>query len=267
MVPRNSTEALVRTAVHRLTNHQSPTTEHATDSTRRVLDLGCGPGNALISVLWLLDGSHTEQPRKMCGLGLDLSDQALTLARTNAAALLGNQPHVTARFDCRDFGELHHLTCDFWSRVTQPATREIGVGDAVGCGATAAAAPFDLILCNPPYLAQELQVDLVQAAPELQAEPAGALFAAAHGTAAYTAIVASIAACSPPVLAMGGVLLFEVGKAMEQAVHNAIASLGITGCKCTTVEVPIGLPAECGVAVHVASGQGHVLEVSFGNCD
>jgi hypothetical protein len=105
-------------------------------------------------------------------------------------------------------------------------------------------------------------------------------FAADGGTAAYKSIVASLAACDPPLLAPEAVLLFELGKvrnpinyqltrltdppiklSTEQrvplfelgkgtapAVQAAIDGLDIPGCRCAVIEPPPALPAAAAAA-------------------
>ena len=191
-----------------------------------------------------MDISHSSSV--ITGVGMDISDDALALARRNAADL-GFASSAT--FVQGDFGRLHD---------DPPAGMRGGECD----DEEAVRAPFDLIVCNPPYLCMELEPELAHVAPSLQHEPARALFAAAGGTAAYTAIVASVAQCSPPLLASGGHLLFEVGAGCATAVVSAVAELGIAGCCCTV------LPADGVAAPPLITGDadakaGHVLSVTF----
>jgi release factor glutamine methyltransferase len=103
------------------------------------------------------------------GVGLDLSDRALAYARRNAERL-GLAPR--ARIEAGDW--------------------------AVGTGG-----PFDLILCNPPYV--ETGADLP---PDVRDwEPHDALFAGADGLDAYRALAPQIA----PLLAPAGIACVEIG--------------------------------------------------------
>src|SRR3546814_5815464 len=63
--------------------------------------------------------------------------------------------------------------------------------------------PFDLILCNPPYIAtgEALMPDVADH------EPAAALFAGADGLDAYRRIVPDL----PRLLAPGGAAILEIG--------------------------------------------------------
>ena len=103
------------------------------------------------------------------GLGVDASETALDYARSNAAALgLAGR----AEFARGDWGE--------------------GLRDS-----------FDLILCNPPYVA--VSEDLMPAVADH--EPAMALFAGDDGLTDYRRIIPDL----PRLLAPGGVAVLEIG--------------------------------------------------------
>lgn len=237
MIPRPSTDALVRAAAAEITTRLNSAGARPSGATKRVLDLGCGSGNVLLSIM------HYCQPPagvQLLGVGMDLSVEATELSRANAAVLLSSQGQRSVKFVTGDFGCLHKLG---------PTEDRLG--------------PFDVIVCNPPYLDQALREDLASVAPELLAEPPAALFAANSGTAAYTAVVASIAACQPPMLSPGAVLLFELGKGTALSVQAAIDNLGIIGCRCAVIEPPKSLGAALlhGHLDQVGLGRGYVLEV------
>lgn len=112
-----------------------------------VLDLGTGTGAILLSLLAARTGA--------AGLGTDLSEPALDVARANARAL-----GVAAEFRCADWFD--------------------GV-----------AGRFDLIVSNPPYIALSEMADL---APEVRDwEPRLALTDEGDGLGAYRAIAAGAA--------------------------------------------------------------------------
>ena len=111
---------------------------------RSVLDLGTGTGAILISLL-------AERPGTT-GLGVDLSEAALNVARGNAARL--------------------GVTADF----------------AVSDWFAAVSGRFDLIVSNPPYIAA---AEMAALSPEVRDwEPRGALTDAGDGLSAYRAITA-----------------------------------------------------------------------------
>ncbi|SNT11776.1 release factor glutamine methyltransferase [Sphingopyxis indica] len=113
------------------------------------------------------------------GLGVDASEEALGYARANAAAL--------AMQDRADFRR------GDWARGVE--------------------GPFDLILCNPPYIA-----DTEALMPDVAAhEPAGALFAGSDGLADYRRIIPDL----PRLLAPGGAAVLEIGASQ----HMLVAAL------------------------------------------
>ncbi|SKB37963.1 release factor glutamine methyltransferase [Sphingopyxis flava] len=130
----------------------------------------------------LLLASLSEWPDST-GLGVDSSETALDYARSNAAALgLAGR----AEFRRGDWGE--------------------GLADC-----------YDLILCNPPYIAEseELMPDVADH------EPAEALFAGVDGLADYRRLIPDLARLLAPggaaVLEIGATQLKLVGSLAEQA--------------------------------------------------
>jgi len=107
--------------------------------------------------------------REASGLGVDRSPGAVDVARDNArrCAMAGR-----AEFRIGDWGE--------------------GLAE-----------PFDLILCNPPYIRD----DAMLPADVRAHEPAGALFGGADGLDAYRLLAGQVGL----LLAPGGVALFEIG--------------------------------------------------------
>lgn len=147
----------------------------------RVLDLGTGSGAILLSLLAERPGAR--------GLGTDLSDPALAVARRNAAALDLSGRAAFARADWFD-----------------------GV-----------AGRFDLIVSNPPYIAA---AEMPALAPEVRDwEPPLALTPGGDGLDAYRAIAAG----APAHLAPGGRLMVEIGPSQGAAVAALMAGAGLTG--------------------------------------
>lgn len=117
----------------------------------RMLDLGTGSGCLLLTAMLELEASH--------GVGIDASLGALEIARRNAMRL-GLAPD-RAGFSLNDWNARG------WSE-------QLGT--------------FDLILCNPPYVEQDAELD-----PDVcDYEPASALFAGPEGLDDYRAIVPQI---------------------------------------------------------------------------
>ena len=69
---------------------------------------------------------------------------------------------------------------------------------------------FDLILCNPPYVESDAELDR----DVRDFEPASALFAGAEGLDDYRAIIPQLGKLLFP----GGVAVLEIGATQEQAV-------------------------------------------------
>ena len=86
---------------------------------------------------------------------------------------------------------------------------------------------FDLVLCNPPYIAESERASL---APEVaRHDPHGALFAGPDGLDAYRTILPDLAR----LLAPNGRALFEIGATQAQAVSEIarVAGLAIVEIK------------------------------------
>ena len=118
------------------------------------------------------------------GIGIDASEAALGYARANAEAL----------------------------GLTDRATFRSGNwGDGID-------GPFDLILCNPPYIA-----DSEQLMPDVaDHEPRVALFAGSDGLADYRRIIPDL----PRLLAPGGAAVLEIGAMQHISVRQLAESAG-----------------------------------------
>lgn len=114
------------------------------------------------------------------GLGIDVSSGALDIAKANASAL-GLSPR--AQF-------------------------------ARGDWASGLDARFDLVLCNPPYIAETERAGL---APDVRDfEPESALFAGPDGLAAYARVAEQL----PSILVEKGVAIFEAGRGQPAAITS-----------------------------------------------
>jgi release factor glutamine methyltransferase len=127
------------------------------------------------------------------GVGLELSEDALAVARTNAAAL--------------KVGDRAELLLGDW--------REPGWHDRIG-------GPFDLLVSNPPYIEAAAIAGLM---PEVSRfEPTLALDGGPDGLVAYRAI----AAVAPRLVAPGGRLLLEAGEGQAPEIYAIFQSIGFT---------------------------------------
>ncbi len=163
--PRADTELLVELAL--------------AEPFQRVLDLGTGTGCILLSLL-------AERPAAS-GVGTDISEAALAVARENAARLC-----LADRADLR--------RADWFEGLD---------------------GRFDLIVSNPPYIAADEMPGL---APEVRDwEPHGALTDGGDGLSAYRAIAAGALAH----LASGGRLVVETGAEQGRAVTAIFRAAGL----------------------------------------
>ncbi|MGQ9896145.1 MAG: peptide chain release factor N(5)-glutamine methyltransferase [Acidobacteriota bacterium] len=142
----------------------------------RLLDLGTGSGCLAVTLAMEIPAAQV--------VAVDISSSALAVAMANA------QRHGVAERIC--FVESHWL-------------------DAVPAGP-----PFDLVVSNPPYVAEEAWTGLQREVRDH--EPYLALVGGKRGTEAYAHLLATL----PPYLADGGKFLCEVG--FDQA--SQVCALG-----------------------------------------
>lgn len=138
----------------------------------------------------LLAALLTER-RNAQGVGTDLAEGAAKIARTNLERL--------------GLGERAQIVVGHW-------------GDALN-------ARFDLVVCNPPYIAIGERAAL---APEVRDhDPALALFAGCDGLDAYRALAPRLEA----LLASGGTAILEIGAGQADAVNGLMANNGLETLK------------------------------------
>ena len=149
----------------------------------KILDLGTGSGCLAQALLC--------EYFKATAVGLDSSGKALAVAAENAAANGLKDRFSTVLADWNDDG---------W---------ENGLGK------------FDLIVANPPYIAEKERETL---APEVvDYDPAQALFAGEDGLDAYRKIAPAL----PRLLKKDGVFITEFGKGQEEDVRRIVCSAGL----------------------------------------
>ena len=170
LVPRPETEFVVEAALSALAGK-----EHA-----RVLDLGVGSGAILFSIL-------SERPGAT-GVGVDVSEEALAVARRNAEAL-GLQSRVDLRL-----GDWAH-----------------GIDER-----------FEMVVSNPPYIVSS---EIASLQPEVaRFEPKLALNGGADGLDAYRAITAAL----PHLLKENGAFALEIGRGQADAVTAMARAVGLS---------------------------------------
>lgn len=170
LIPRPDSETLIEAALEGISDRRA---------SLRVLDLGTGSGCLLLALL-------SELPQAT-GLGVDLSEDALTTARENARGL--------------GLEDRTHFACAGW--------------DAGNTG------PYDIILANPPYIPS---ADIPGLMPEVaRFEPQGALDGGPDGLDSYRAIAASL----PHLLAPRGAAYLEVGDGQAPEVAALLTRSGL----------------------------------------
>ena len=172
LVPRPETEGLVELVV-----------QTCVPPPARILDLGTGSGCIALALAQAFPEAQVT--------AVDASEEALTLARENAAAT-----GLSAR--------VQFVRSDWYAALSVES-------------------PFDVIVANPPYLTA---TETAETQPEVRAfEPALALTAAEEGLAALRAIVAG----APAHLTPGGRLALETGIAHHARLLDLLEAAGFSG--------------------------------------
>lgn len=146
-----------------------------------ILDMGTGSGAILLSLLRLLPQGR--------GLAVDISPEALAVAKENAARL-----EVADR--------TWFMQSDIWSRVP-------------------AKAQFDIVVSNPPYIPAQVIGTLAR---DVQKEPRLALDGGGDGLAAYRKIAAGL----PQHVKPDGLAAFEVGVGQGEVVAALCREQGLS---------------------------------------
>lgn len=170
--PRPDSETLIDEVLKRKTDKTAAL---------KILDLGTGSGCLALSLL--------SEYLNASALGADSSEQALQIARENAAA-----NGLSARF-----------------KTVQADWNKSGWNDAFGT--------FDVVISNPPYIGDDEPLD-----PEVALyDPKQALFAGADGLDAYRALFPVLGG----LLAENGIAVFEFGKGQHEAVKALARQSGL----------------------------------------
>lgn len=172
LVPRPETECIVDMVLKRTEAHQAFS----------IADLGVGSGAILLSVL-------AERPAAK-GLGTDISDEALAVAKDNAA-----------NFGLSGRAAFLHTS---W-------------GDGIGDGG------FDFVVSNPPYIRSEVIPTLSTEVKEH--DPILALDGGTCGLVAYRAVVPE----AWRLLKTGGFAYLEIGYDQSEAVEALMVEAGFSG--------------------------------------
>ena len=168
--PRPESETIIEAAVALFAD--------ARGEPMRILDLGIGSGALLCALLSEFPVAH--------GLGVDRSEDAVKIARTNLEA------------------------CGFAGRA------DVRVGHWID----GVAGPFDLIVSNPPYIPSSSIAELPREVRDF--DPRLALDGGADGLEAFRAIIPA----SAPLISPNGRLLVEVGAGQARSVLAIAAEAG-----------------------------------------
>jgi release factor glutamine methyltransferase len=202
LIPRADSETLIEAAQDYFAGRQPS----------RILDLGTGSGALLLAALSLFPKAE--------GLAIDASPAALRVASSNAARLGFADRAQFIHASWRD-ADWMNRDCPRMGTVPNcPDHMQPAMGTVPIRGQSLASTPFDLILCNPPYV--ETQADLARQVRDY--EPPSALFAGEEGLDDYNILIPQI----PALLAPGGIAIFEIGKGQELAVSNLAANCGLS---------------------------------------
>lgn len=187
LIPRPDTEILVEEVLRNLSDGS------------RILDLCTGSGCILISLLKF--SNYCE------GVGIDISEKALALARENADTILGKRKGSGSDADGLT-GE--NAAIEFIQGDLFEPLRERNREDD----------RFDIIVSNPPYIKSDVIATLE---PEVRDhEPMIALDGLNNGLYFYEKIIPQAAAF----LAPGGMLFFEIGFDQGEDVSSLMKKQG-----------------------------------------
>jgi release factor glutamine methyltransferase len=191
LIPRSDTEILAEAALFALgcdMPYVRPSMfrlDPGNCGEKRVLDVGTGSGCLAVSIAYYAKNARVD--------ALDISDYAIETARGNAAR---NGVEGRIRFIRADF---LHDTGFF---------RE----------------PYDLIISNPPYIAEHEKPDIMPSVRDY--EPHEALFAGNGGMEFYE----RIAALSGELLAKDGIIAVECGLGQAERVGAIFSARGMETC-------------------------------------
>lgn len=190
LIPEQDTENLVEEALRLI------------DDGSRILDLCTGSGCILLSLLHYTNGC--------IGVGTDLSERALEIARRNASAHGLSDQTVWLQGDLFD--------------ALDPSNKKDNDDKAEsGFPGMSYASGYDMIISNPPYIPTSV-IDTLQ--PEVRcAQPRMALDGGRDGLDFYRRIIRE----APAHLVVGGRLLMEIGYDQAEAVSDLLREAGYYG--------------------------------------
>ena len=200
LIPRPETEWLVDEGAKLMSTT-------ATSSPKRILDIGTGSGCIAISLKLRLGDAYVE--------AWDISEEALRTAESNAQALKAEvvfrkRDALKAEGECLQGGALVS------SAPTEQAMDSINSNEA-----STTAAPWDLIVSNPPYICDSERSAMDDNV--LLHEPHTALFVPDDDPLRFYRAIARYALLT---LNIGGSLLFECNTRYAEATGTMLSDMG-----------------------------------------
>ncbi len=172
LIPRPETEELVEKILG-IAREES-------DLSRKIVDVGTGSGAILVSLLYYLPDAR--------GIGIDISDQAIRVARENIK-----------KFDLSQRAGL--INGDLLQPLLPKKAGEI-----------------DLVVSNPPYVSTKEYKNLDQ---DVKSEPEKALHAGKDGLDIYKRLIPQ----AQKLLRDNGLLALEIGDKQGEAIENLFVEL------------------------------------------
>ena len=220
LIPEQDTENLVEEALRLI------------DDGSRILDLCTGSGCILLSLLHYTNGC--------IGVGTDLSEKALEIARRNASAhglsdqtvwLQGDLFDALDPLNKKDNDDKDNKREDYKiednkreeNRDDQAEKSTESEKSESGFPGMSYTSGYDMIISNPPYIPTSV-IDTLQ--PEVRcAQPRMALDGGGDGLDFYRRIISE----APAHLVVGGRLLLEIGYDQAEAVSDLLREAGYYG--------------------------------------
>lgn len=201
LIPRQDTEILAEEVLKNLHDGM------------RILDMCTGSGCILISLLHYSNDCE--------GVGADISEQALDVARENARKLLEGQSHGAGGRACDVAGPVANaVSCETAGTVIGPKDRRGKISFVCSNLFEKVTGKFDIIVSNPPYISSAV-IDTLM--PEVREhEPRLALDGGEDGLFYYRGILEE---CGE-YLFRGGKLFFEIGYDQAEAVRELMEHSG-----------------------------------------
>jgi release factor glutamine methyltransferase len=222
LIPRPETEHVMEVALARL-GERGLKIHLDTGAPREklhVADVGTGSGCLAVALAWELP--HAEL------FATDISALALEVARRNAGR------HGVA-------GRVHFMHCDLLTGLANADLRSAGAQHAVPTS-TQSAAPFDLIVSNPPYIARDEAAQLQREVRDH--EPDAALFGGPTGVEMYQRLIDQ----ARELLRDRGILVLELGYDSAEHVRKIFDAQAAWTKVAITLDlagIPRVLAAEC----------------------